>query len=686
MGRLVYIAQFNAACDYNLLPLAAGMLGSYIARLPDLAAAYETRLLCVRESPEQVAARLEEPAVLGLSCYIWNVKYALAVAEAVKRRFPDVLIVTGGPSAPRKAHSIGPFLRQNPYVDIIAMGEGEITFAEVLRAHLTGAPWESVDGIAFRDRRSLSGCRINRPRDRVRSLDDLASPFLDGSFERLLDQYGDLFKGAIFETNRGCPFSCTFCDWGQATESRVTLYSEDRLYKELDWIAERKIPFIFCADANFGIKKRDLQLARYLARLRKETGYPKEFYVNWTKNAYAHMVDLAEVLQESGLSTVIPVAIQSNDDATLEAIKRDNIRREIYFDLKAQFNRRGVTTYTDILLPLPGETYASFCKGLIDSFSPYPTDYTSIKPVYMLVNAEIAEPEYRERHGIETRHVPAALWRHILEPGALYEDEEMIVGTAAMSVEEWRRAFNFGHILLGLRDFRVTDSIFNFLVYCVGVPLERYFEFVLSRTEGAPDCPAFGALIGYMRATQDAILASKEQVLPLPVEGATQRRWMYSEAAHLIAAQHVDALYDELYRFTREFLDQEGTRLEPGQLEELFLYQRHTFRRDEPRPDVTLSFSWDWPRIFSELRESGNAMPERSPCVITFRDHTSEAGMDRTFSRGKIFAHWREKAILNVLHSAGEAFKNVTLVERPLALATDALVASASAAQAGAAN
>ncbi len=659
----VYIAQFNAACDYNLLPLAAGMLGANMKRIPALANAHDIHLLALRESPERVAAGIQNPVVLALSLYIWNVKYALAVAEAVKRRHPEILIVVGGPSAPRKAHGIGPFLRANPSVDLIVLGEGELTFADLLQARLNGAPWGTVDGVAFRDPASASGFTITRPRDRVRSLDELASPFLDGTFEQLLEQHGDTFKGAIFETNRGCPFSCTFCDWGQATESRVNLYSEDRLYRELDWLADRKIPFIFCADANFGLKKRDIELARYLAHLRRETAYPKEFYVNWTKNAYSRMVDLAEVLTESGLSTVVPIAIQSNDDATLKAIKRDNIQRDVYFELKKSFNRRGVTTYTDVLLGLPGETYTSFTEGLVSSFSPYATDYTSIKPVYMLVNAEISDPDYRQRHGIITRMVPAALWRHILVPGEIFEDEEMIVGTATMGIEDWRRGFTFGHILLGLRDFRVTDSIFNFLVYCMGVRLDHYFGFVLAQAEGATDCPGLGALLDFMRRTQDAILAETDQLVPVPIAGVTQRRWMYSEAAHLIAAHHADALYDELQRLTLAYLDAEGLRHEPGQIEELFQYQRHMFRRDVPQPDVTIAFSWDWPSLFAGLTESDNAMPPKRPCAITFHDHDSEAGMDRTHSRPKLVAHWREKAILNVLHSAGEAFKCQVKVE-----------------------
>ena len=55
-----------------------------------------------------------------------------------------------------------------------------------------------------------------------------------------------------WETNRGCPFSCTFCDWGSATASKVYQFGMDGLHDEIGWMSRQRIGFVFCCDANFG--------------------------------------------------------------------------------------------------------------------------------------------------------------------------------------------------------------------------------------------------------------------------------------------------------------------------------------------------------------------------------------------------------------------------------------------------
>ena len=74
---------------------------------------------------------------------------------------------------------------------------------------------------------------------------------------------------ASWETNRGCPFSCTYCDWGSATNSKVARMHLDRVYAELEWFAKHKIEFIFCCDANFGMLPRDYEIVLKAVELKK---------------------------------------------------------------------------------------------------------------------------------------------------------------------------------------------------------------------------------------------------------------------------------------------------------------------------------------------------------------------------------------------------------------------------------
>src|SRR6185503_10105650 len=107
------------------------------------------------------------------------------------------------------------------------------------------------------------GYRMGAPRPRLRDLAQIASPFLDGTFDALYATHRDRFGAAVLETNRGCPFACTFCDWGQATQSRVHELPFDRVAAELDWVARSGLGYLYIVDANFGIRPRDIEIIRH---------------------------------------------------------------------------------------------------------------------------------------------------------------------------------------------------------------------------------------------------------------------------------------------------------------------------------------------------------------------------------------------------------------------------------------
>src|SRR5262249_47055415 len=154
-----------------------------------------------------------------------------------------------GPSVPVAAEA---FLARHPYVDILVHGEGEVAFLDLCLQLARRNPLDEVPGLSFR----RGNCMVTTvPRQRVTSLDDLRSPFLDGTFDRLFDRTGYPLV-AIWETNRGCPFGCAFCYWGANLRAKVTRYGNERLMRELKWMADRRIPVVYAADANFGITDR----------------------------------------------------------------------------------------------------------------------------------------------------------------------------------------------------------------------------------------------------------------------------------------------------------------------------------------------------------------------------------------------------------------------------------------------
>jgi putative methyltransferase len=535
----VYINQFNTSTDRNLLPLAAGLLSSYAKK--ELGDAVEIEIKILRERPDITAAEYEAPDVLAFSCYIWNLRHSLEVARLAKLRFPQALVVVGGPSIPRKPETLERFFTKHPFVDIAVHGEGEITFTEILKC---GGDYASVKGISYRDG---DGYRKTETRERIRDLDALPSPYMDGTFDTLIKRHGELITGTIWETNRGCPFSCAFCDWGQATQSKVNIYGLDRLQAEIDWIARNNIFYVYAADANFGIKKRDIEIARYMGDKKRTVGSPGFFMINWMKNSHVRTIEIADILRDAGIGCQVTLSMQSFDEETLVAIKRDNIDLDTFRSLKAEYNKRGIATYSELLLGLPGETYASFCAGVTRALSPFPRDHFNIYLCRTLENAEMSEPDYRAKYGIETRWCEVAMARRTNDNVTVNEIEEIIVATKAMPVADWRKSFLFGYMLNCLANLRLANVIINHLRLERGVNVRQYIEYLIDNATGP-----LRDMVDTLTAFQDSILSSKSSVMQ--VEGFGPRYWEPHEAAYLVASHDPKTFHNEIEVLTERFL------------------------------------------------------------------------------------------------------------------------------------
>jgi radical SAM superfamily enzyme YgiQ (UPF0313 family) len=205
-------------------------------------------IAAIRQPLDRAVATLAAPDVLGVSLYPWNAAYSLAVAAAARRAHPDLRIVAGGPSVPRRPDAARRFLDEHPAVDALVFSECELTFRALLGAWRRGESLDGIGGIAFR----RDGAHAFTAPARLLDLDALPSPYLDGTFDELLDRHRAHFWIAACETNRGCPFSCTFCDWS-LTRNVVELPLA-RVEAELTWIATHGFGHLLITDANFGIR------------------------------------------------------------------------------------------------------------------------------------------------------------------------------------------------------------------------------------------------------------------------------------------------------------------------------------------------------------------------------------------------------------------------------------------------
>ena len=345
-------------------------------------------------------ARQQPPAIWVISCYVWNVRELLDLARQIKEASPASLILAGGPHIPAYEMDNLQFFEEHPWIDVTVRGEGEMTFSEILCAIAQAdgnfdTDLSAVNGVAFRQSDGSIVKTAERPKSR--DLSHFPSPYLSGELDDASFDHQDVL---VLETNRGCPFGCTFCDWGAATLQKFSLFDMERLRLEIEVIAQKKPESIYVADSNFGAFERDIEIAQLIADAKKKYGYPKRFGSSFAKNASARLAEIIRILHAANLQNVGLISMQSTDEDTLSAIRRSNIRNEKYEQLIDIFKREGMSLSSELLIGLPGQTLESQKRDL--QFFIDRKLMTIAYNVQVMPNAPMNEPSYREKYKIKT--------------------------------------------------------------------------------------------------------------------------------------------------------------------------------------------------------------------------------------------------------------------------------------------
>ncbi len=605
----VVVSQYEGIDATPTLPLAAGCLVATARLDAELARAAQFEIALARQPIAAAVAALDRPDVLGLSLYPWNAAYSLAVAAAARAAYPDALIVAGGPSVPRRPERARRLLDEHPALDVLVFAEGELIFTEVLRARLRGTPLDAIGGLAIRAPRDHGRAhQLTGEPTRVLDLAATGSPFLDGTFDELFARHRGRFAMALCETNRGCPFSCTFCDW--SLTKRVVEFPLERVHAELRWVVEHGLRHVMLADANFGIRPRDLEIARYLADLRAETGGPTSFYWYLTKNDHARNLATIDVLQQAGIGTWVGLAVQDFDDDVLEAVKRDNIQTGEAMKLRQICGDRGIPTFNELILGLPGQTYASITQTIATAMPGLPRHDFVLFLCRLIDNTELADPASRARFGIESRlcqwKTSTDAWDPIVD-----EYQEVVVATRDLPLADWERAYRFAFLAAALYNLRLLRVVLRHVGEGLGADLRAYLVHLADRIADAPDGSVYATLRAVLDRHVASVLAGGPFVLPLEVgadgegtDGAATP--VYVDDALVVAAlRHHDDFLAETEAHTRAFLDADGAVAgaadadaaddADAELRDAFAYQALITPRWGQRAPRVLTLAADWP-------------------------------------------------------------------------------------------
>lgn len=385
--------------------------------------------------------RMGRVDVLALSIYFWNRQPSLRLAEAVKRRWPHCVVVIGGNDVTNQADAV---FAETEAVDFLVHGEGELTFRDLLKEVLRSSASDTdalkeIPGITFRDEDGTLHTVPTRPR--ITDLSTIPSPLLSGVYdvEAIRDS-----RIIIMETNRGCPYSCAFCYWGGATQSKVRPFPLERIKQEITYVITHagSDATLFIADANFGIINQDVEIAKWLVSELRRLNKRMFLFTNWAKNTSKRVLEIADILYSSNLIAAVTLSAQSFTPEVLQIAKRSNIKPDYYRSLQAEFQRRGVPTYTEVIWGLPGETVESFLSGLeyvIDSGG-FPVMY----PLLLLNNTEYTKESFRQDHAVRTRYLPYEITNPEMQA-------EFVIEHARMTEAEW----------LDIMEFRLTMAMFH---------------------------------------------------------------------------------------------------------------------------------------------------------------------------------------------------------------------------------
>ncbi|MDN3513538.1 MAG: radical SAM protein [Candidatus Brocadia sp.] len=426
----------NSFSGQNYLPYSLGFLQGYAQRhLKDIGK-FEFLLPIYKRIPVKVAVeRLSDADMVFFSTYVWNIRISLEIARQVKQKRPETIIVFGGMQVP---NIVEPFLRNNPFVDVVCHGEGEIPFLNILE-NCTAGDWRNIPSISFIDENDQ--LVQNKRCERISNLNTIPSPYLAGVFDRLMETYSEEHWIVLWETNRGCPFSCSYCDWGAATHARVYTYDIKRIFEEVDWFSDLRIEFIYCCDANFGILKRDIEIVKYVAANKKKYGYPKALSVQNTKNSTERSYEIQKILSDAGLNKGVTLSLQSMNKATLKSVNRQNISISAFQELQHKFTDDNVETYTDIILALPEETYETFTEGVSYVIENGQHNRIQFNNLSLLPNAEMGNPEYQKKYDFVVRETKIINVHGSLgETDEIYETQHLVVGTNTMPLHDWVKA------------------------------------------------------------------------------------------------------------------------------------------------------------------------------------------------------------------------------------------------------
>lgn len=626
----IYFVQAGMAYDKSVyLPYASGCLAAYAWQDKDVQDTYEIADFLFRhESVDLALSKIKNPFIVCFSCYIWNFEYSKTLAKMVRDKYPECLIFFGGHNIPDDFS----VLEENSFVDVLFHGESEEPFLSVLKALAEDQSFRAVPNLSIRQGsddfiRTETVCYGE-------SVEHYPSPYLTGLFDRYVEDSHPDDYCYIIETNRGCPYRCAYCDWSYTKTVRP--FPMQRIKKELEWFAANKAEYIFCADANFGILERDLEIAQYVVEVKNRTGYPLIFNGCYAKNSNDIVFKISKLLFDNKANKAATLAYQSMNTAALANVNRKNFTVDSFSDLLQKYNEAGIPTYTEMILGLPGETYESFCKGLCDLIEAGQHTNSTVYACQVYTNSLLGQKSYQEKHKIQVARMPINFIRFLPpRPDEVQELIDIVVATASMSREMMAKAMTF---CTSLQCFH-------------HIGLLRCFAQYLRHEHGVPYLSFYNSLLDYIFSADDTFLNrlfTRLNAMCLDIETGEwtysdprfgETGWFLEEGAFMELVYDYDRFWDEITPFLASF------GIEDKVYKELLYYQKSIIRLPE-QDTVVLELTYDFYHYFLNILTNNYQLLEAKANILTVKIENKVADWKEYAKHIMLFAKRRGDTVI----------------------------------------
>lgn len=317
----------------------------------------ETMEFTINQRLDFIAEELfrKQPDVVLFSCYIWNVEMLRQLCPILKKIMPDCVIGFGGPEVSYESET---FLGENPAVDFVMRGEGELVFTKYLEHLDAGNPATlgEIESLTYRQNGEIFSTPQMHPMD----LALLPFPYED--------DFSDVQNQIIYyESSRGCPYHCGYCL--SSVENGVRFVPLDKVLPDLQKFLDKNVPQVKFIDRTFNCKKSHaMAIWKYLHE--HDNGV-----TNFHFEITADLIDQETI---NFLKTVrkglfqFEIGVQSTNPQTIRAINR-NVDFAALSEIVQQIKDGGnIHQHLDLIAGLPYEDYDSFGRSFNDVYALHP--------------------------------------------------------------------------------------------------------------------------------------------------------------------------------------------------------------------------------------------------------------------------------------------------------------------------